>query len=299
MIKRTLYFGNPCSLKKRDLQLQISYPTEDKKDDNVIPIEDIGLIILDNPQIVLSNALLMALNDNNSAILSCDTSHLPNGLMLPMFSHHTFTEKFRNQIEASQPLLKNLWQQTIISKIRNQSAVLMKVGVDTKKMNFYISEVKSGDPGNVEGRAAAYYWDSLFSSTTFLRHRYGEPPNNLLNYGYAVLRAIVARSLVASGLFPSMGIHHRNKYNPYCLADDVMEPYRPYVDSMVLDIISEIQDLEELTPKLKKELLQIPVLDVTIDGKKSPLMVGIQRTTASLASCFEGETRKILYPEMD
>lgn len=298
MIKRTLYFGNPCSLRKKDMQLQISYQVEENKEDCVIPIEDIGLMILDNPQITLSNALLMSLNENNSAIISCDTSHLPYGLMLPMFSHHAFTEKLHAQLEASQPLIKNLWQQTIISKIENQSALLKKIGIDTKKMDFYISDVKSGDPGNVEGRAAAYYWDNLFVGTDFLRDRFGEHPNNLLNYGYAVLRAIVARSLIASGLFPSLGIHHRNKYNPYCLADDIMEPFRPYVDSLVLDIIQTDPEPEELTPELKKKLLQIPVIDVVIDGKCSPLMVGVQRTTSSLASCFEGETRKILYPEM-
>jgi len=299
MIKRTLYFGNPCSLRKKDNQLQISYPVEEKKDDTSIPIEDIGLVILDNPQILLSNAMLMAMNENNSAIISCDTSHLPYGLMLPMFSHHAFTEKLHAQLEASQPLMKNLWQQTIVSKIENQAALLKRVGVDTKRMDFYVSDVKSGDPGNVEGRAAAYYWDNLFVGTEFLRNRFGEHPNNLLNYGYAVLRAIVARSLISSGLFPSLGIHHRNKYNPYCLADDIMEPFRPYVDSLVLDIIQSDPDQEELTPEMNNKLLQIPVIDVSIDGKSSPLMVGVQRTTASLASCFEGLTRKILYPVMD
>jgi CRISPR-associated protein Cas1 len=299
MIKRTLYFGNPCSLRKKDMQMQISYPADEKKEDTSIPIEDVGLVILDNPQILLSNALLMALNENNSAVISCDTSHLPYGLMLPMFSHHAFTEKLHAQLDASQPLRKNLWQQTIISKIENQAALLKKAGIDTKKMDFYVSDVKSGDPGNVEGRAAAYYWDNIFSGAIFLRHRFGEHPNNLLNYGYAVLRAIVARSLIASGLFPSIGIHHRNKYNPYCLADDIMEPFRPYVDSIVLDIIQEEPGLEELTPEIKKKLLQIAVMDVVIDGKSNPLMVGVQRTTASLASCFEGATRKILYPEMN
>ena len=199
MIKRTLYFSNPCSIRKKDNQLQISYPVEEKKPDTSIPIEDVGLVILDNPQILLSNALVMALNENNSAIISCDSSHLPYGLMLPMFSHHAFTEKLHAQLEASQPLMKNLWQQTIISKIENQRALLKKVGADTKKMDFYIIDVKSGDPGNVEGRAAAYYWDNIFTGTDFLRNRFGEHPNNLLNYGYAVLRAIVARSLIASG----------------------------------------------------------------------------------------------------
>lgn len=274
----------------------IGFPIEDGKTDSSVPIEDIGLILLDNPQINLSNALLMALNENNTAVVSCDKSHLPYGLMLPMFSNHAFTEKLQSQIEASQPLMKNLWQQTVIAKINNQSALLRKEGVDIKKMEFYLNEVKSGDPGNVEGRAAAYYWDNLFGSGAFLRYRFGEPPNNLLNYGYAILRAIVARSLIASGLFPSLGIHHRNKYNPYCLADDIMEPFRPFVDSLVLEIVRNNQEIEELTPEIKKQLLQIPVLDIIIEDKSSPLMVGVQRTTASLASCFEGTTRKLLFP---
>lgn len=165
-------------------------------------------------------------------------------------------------------------------------------------MDFYLTEVKSGDKSNVEGRAAAYYWDNLFSGAIFLRHRFGEPPNNLLNYGYAVLRAIVARALISSGLFPSIGIHHRNKYNPYCLADDILEPYRPFVDLLVLDIVKEKEGMEELTPEIKRSLLQIPTIDVLIDDMYSPLMVAVQRTTASLASCFEGATRKILYPVM-
>lgn len=278
------------------MQMLIGFPIEDEKIDSSVPIEDIGLIILDNPQINLSNALLMALNENNTAVVSCDKSHLPYGLMLPMFSHHAFTEKLQSQIEASQPLMKNLWQQTVIAKIENQSALLRKEGVDIKKMEFYLSEVKSGDPGNVEGRAAAYYWDNIFGSGAFLRYRFGEPPNNLLNYGYAILRAIVARSLIASGLFPSLGIHHRNKYNPYCLADDIMEPFRPFVDSLVLEIVRNNQEIEELTPEIKRQLLQIPVLDIIIEDKSSPLMVGVQRTTASLASCFEGTTRKLLFP---
>lgn len=298
MIKCTLYFSNPCYLRKKDMQLNISFPEGEKKEDGSVPIEDIGLIILDNPYITLTNALLMALNENNTAVISCDPSHLPYGLMLPMFSHHAFTEKLQAQLEASQPLIKNLWQQTVIAKISNQAALLRKEGVDVKKMEFLGGEVRSGDPGNVEGRAAAYYWDNLFGEGGFLRCRFGDFPNNLLNYGYAVLRTIVARSLIASGLFPSIGIHHRNKYNPYCLADDIMEPFRPFVDSLVLDIAKGNPEMEDLTPDLKKQLLQIPVIDIIIDDKSSPLMVGVQRTTASLASCFEGVSRKILYPVM-
>ncbi len=298
MIKRTLYFSNPCTLKRKDMQMQICFPSEEMKEVTTVPVEDIGLVILDNSQILISHALMMALTENNTVIISCDSKHMPSGLLLPMFSHHAFTEKLHYQIKASQPLIKNLWQQTIIAKIKNQSALLFSVGAETKKMEFYASSVRSGDTANVEGRAAAYYWNNLFGSMTFLRDRFGDVPNNFLNYGYSILRAIVARALLSSGLFPSLGIHHRNKYNPYCLADDIMEPFRPYVDSMIIKIIEQSPEIDELTPEIKKKLLQIPVIDVFIDGNKSPLMAGVQRTTASLASCFEGTTRKILYPEM-
>lgn len=297
MIKRVLYFGNPCSLRKKDMQLVAEFPDKEEKQQVSMPIEDVGLIMLDNQQIMLSNALIMALNENNSAVISCDSTHLPYGLMLPMFSHHAFTEKFYCQLEASVPLKKNLWQQTVIAKIENQAALLKKLNAPTDKLDFLVRQVNSGDTQNVEGRAAAYYWDTLFGDKSFVRHRFGEPPNNLLNYGYAILRAIIARSLVGSGLFPTLGIHHHNKYNPYCLADDIMEPYRPYVDELVMNIVEEETDYDELSPRLKKRLLGIPVTDIEIEGKSSPLMVGAQRTTASLASCFSGETRKIIYPE--
>jgi len=281
------------------MQVLVEYPDKEAKDSITVPIEDVGIVVLDSQQIMVSNALLMALNENNSAVISCDTSHLPYGLMLPMFSHHAFTEKFYFQLEASVPLKKKLWQQTVVAKIENQSALLKKIKMPAEKMDFLIRQVNSGDTQNVEGRAAAYYWDNLFGEESFIRHRFGEPPNNLLNYGYAILRAIVARSLVGSGLFPTLGIHHHNKYNPYCLADDIMEPFRPYVDELILKIVNETPDFEELTPQLKRRLLEIPVIDIEIDGKNSPLMVGVQRTTASLVSCFEGESRKILYPSLN
>lgn len=298
MVKRTLYFGNPCVLRKKDIQMIVEFHENEAKPPAIIPIEDIGLIVLDNQQIMISQALIMALNENNAAIISCDTSHLPYGLTLPMFSNHAFTEKLRTQIDASVPLMKNLWQQTIVAKINNQTVLLKKNNANIGRMEYYSRNVKSGDPENVEGRAAAYYWDTLFGAGNFKRQRYGVPPNNLLNYGYAVLRAVIARSLVASGLLTALGIHHRNKYNPYCLADDIMEPYRPFVDELVLGINDEMSDSEELTPQIKRKLLEIPVIDVEIEGKSSPLMVGVQRTTSSLTSCFEGTTRKLLYPNM-
>lgn len=280
--------------------MHIEFPEKDCKPPTSVPIEDIGILVLDCAHITLTHALMAELNENNVAVISCDPKHLPYGLMLPMFSHHAFTEKMYQQLESSQPLKKNLWQQTIVAKIANQAAFLRQNGIDDRKMQYYLGLVRSGDPQNVEGRAAAYYWEKLFiTNRNFTRDREGDMPNPLLNYGYAILLAIVARSLVASGLLPAVGIHHRNKYNPWCLASDIMEPFRPFVDRLVIQVAAEFPDNEELTPDVKRKLLQIPALDITIDGNSSPLMVGVQRTTASLSACFEGSARKILYPEMN
>ncbi len=295
MIKRTLYFGNACYLHKYNDQLVVDF--EDKtKEKRQVPIEDIGLIVLDHYQVKISNAILQSLTENNAAIVVCDQKHLPAAAMLPFASHHAFTEKIYFQLESSLPLRKNLWQQTITAKIKNQAALLETFGVETANLRLWAKEVRSGDPDNLEARAAAYYWEKYLSG--FRRHRYGEPPNNLLNYGYAILRAVVARALVASGMLPAVGIHHRNKYNPFCLADDIMEPFRPYVDKLVMDISEEVDEIDELTPAIKAKLLAVPVIDIVIDSQSSPLMVGVQRTTASLMKCFEGSTKKLLYPEM-
>ncbi len=299
MIKRTLYFGNPAYLKKDQLQLKVDFPVDIGKPAKTIPIEDIGIIILDNPRITITQALLTALIENNAAVLSCDSRHMPAGLFMPMSANHTYTEKLKYQLDSSEPLRKNLWQQTVKFKIENQASVLECFGKEAENMRYWASKVRSGDPDNYEGRAAANYWAKLIvGEERFKRYRYGEPPNNLLNYGYAVLRAIVARSLVSSGMLPAVGIHHRNKYNPFCLADDIMEPYRPYVDLLVIDIAEKFDEetIENLTPEVKRELLVLPTLDVVIEGDKSPLMVGMQRTTASLMQCYEGERRKIAYP---
>ena len=168
-----------------------------------------------------------------------------------------------------------------------------------KNMMAWANNVKSGDSENMEARAATYYWRNIFPNLPhFIRGKDEEPPNNLLNYGYAILRACVARGLVASGLLPTFGIHHHNRYNAYCLADDIMEPYRPYVDELVFDIMARVGDYSELTRDIKAELLVIPSIDVVIEGKRSPLMIAVGQTTASLNKCFSGEMRKISYPEM-
>lgn len=300
MIKRTIYFSNPAYLSKRNEQLLVEHYSEDDVKNMIsIPIEDIGIIVLDNPQITITHSSLAALINNNCAVITCDNKKMPSGMFLPLAGNTLQNEKFRAQIEVSKPLMKQLWQQTISAKIRNQAAIIGKRKVKIDNMLTWAKKVRSGDPDNFEGRAAAYYWKNFFPMIPdFLRDRDGQPPNNLLNYGYAILRGIVARALVASGLLPTLGIHHHNKYNAYCLADDIMEPYRPFVDKIVFDIVKNGEDFYDLDKSIKKQLLSIGTEEIVIEGKRSPLMVGVQRTTASVAKCYEGEARKILYPDM-
>ena len=308
MIKRTLCFTNPAYLSLKNNQLVIKLPEvetnsslpKDFKSEatKTIPIEDIGIVVLDNKRITITQGVMEALLENNTAIVTCNESHLPIGMHLPLVGNTTQTERMRYQIEASLPLKKQLWQQTISAKIQNQAAVLKQMrGTEVRNMLKWASEVKSGDSENLEARAAVYYWQNAFPMIeNFTRSREGVSPNNLLNYGYAILRAIVARALVSSGLLTTLGIHHRNKYNPFCLADDVMEPYRPYVDCLVMRLYDKYLDCEELTKELKAELLSIPILDVVINGKRSPLMIAVSTTTSSLQKCYAGEIRKIIYP---
>lgn len=309
MIKKTLYFGNPAYLSLKDNQLLIKLPEVEKcvgmpkyfkqECEKTFPIEDLGVIVLDNKQITLTQGLMEKLLENKTALIACDSSHMPVGLMLPLAGNKTQTEKFSTQIKASDPLKKNLWQQTVMQKITNQATALQRFrDCQINNLHYWAKNVKSGDSENHEARAAAYYWQNAFPTIEhFTRSSDGMPPNNLLNYGYAILRAIVARALVSSGLLPTLGIFHHNKYNAYCLADDIMEPYRPFVDALVFDIVDRYDNISILTKELKAELLSIPILDVKINKKKSPLMIAVSQTTASLVECFEGNLRKIKYPE--
>lgn len=311
MIKKTLYFGNPAYLSLRDRQLIIKLPEVEnnnslpqsfkQKNEVSRPIEDIGVIVLDNKQITITLGLMSALLENNCAIITCNSHSMPTGLNLPLSGNTTQNERFRHQIEASLPLRKQLWQQTIQQKISNQAATLKAcTGAEVKCMQIWANDVRSGDSENMEGRAAAYYWKNLFGHIDgFTRERNGIPPNNILNYGYAILRAIIARSLVSSGLLPTLGIHHHNRYNAYCLADDIMEPYRPYIDRLTYSIVNKYGDNLTLTKEIKSELLSIPTIDVNINGKSSPLMIAASQTTASLYKCFSGEQRRITYPRIE
>lgn len=310
MIKRTLSFNNPAYLSLSNGQMVIKLPEVESsnmpdsvKQESVrtIPIEDIGIVVLDDKRITITQGLMEALLENNCAVVTCDKSHLPVGLMLPLCGNTIQTERFREQIDSSVPLLKQMWQQTVQHKIANQAAVLSKLrGVEVGNMLSWVKEVKSGDSDNLEGRAAVYYWRNLFPNIPdFIRGQKEDSPNNLLNYGYAILRATVARALVCSGLLPTLGIHHHNRYNAYCLADDIMEPYRPYVDALIIRLTDEKGCPSELTVEWKRELLIIPTIEVVIDGQRRPLMVAASQTASSVQKCFAGVSRKIIYPIMN
>lgn len=294
MLKRTLFFSNPHRLSLKNLQLVAE--SKDDGDVRTVPVEDIGFVVLDNMQISVSLPLIEALIENNVAVVFSDSKHMPQSMLLNLDSHSVQTEIFRNQINASVPLQKNLWKQTVEYKIENQAKLLKLIDRPSSDILMLSKDIKSGDSGNKEGTAARLYWPRLFGAK-FIRDRFGDFPNELLNYGYIILRAAVARSLVGSGLLPTLGIHHRNKYNAYCLADDLMEPYRPYVDRRVFYMVKKDPDLFLLGKDQKAELLQVLTDDVIIDDMRRPLMVALSMTTASLAKCYAGEIKNLKFPE--
>jgi len=296
MLKKSILLENKATITTKNKQLNIKTELRESS----IPIEDIGFVVIDHPETYISIPALNFLTENNAAIIICNTYHLPNGMFLNLNSHHIQQEIFKNQINASQPLKKQLWQQTIIEKITNQGILLEKITGKKNAFEFIASKVLSGDTSNMEGAAANIYWKTFFDSslnTKFKRERYGDYPNLFLNYGYAILRAATARALSGSGLLNTIGIHHKSKYNAFALADDIMEPFRPIVDEKVAEIMQKT-DAQELTTTIKAEILQITTRTVYFSDEKSPLMVALQKTASSLQQCFAGERKKIKYPKL-
>lgn len=293
MLKRTIVISNQAFIKKENDQLSIKQGEEE----HTVPIEDVGVLMLDSPQISITQPVISALLANDAVIISCNSSHHPDGIMTPISGNALHSSILKVQLRASIPLCKQLWQQTVKAKIINQAALLQSIEADPKPLQYWATKTRSGDPDNYEGRAAKHYWQHLFPlEFSFSREREGRPPNNLLNYGYAILRASVARAVVSSGLHPAVGIHHKNQYNSFCLADDIMEPYRPYVDALVLKIVKSGESSDELSPALKKELLSILTSDVIMDNERKPLMTALSTTTRSLVACYAKEARTIQYP---
>ncbi len=292
MIKRTLFFGNKCSLTTKYEQLNIKVLDKETS----VPIEDIGFIIIENQEVYISIPALSKLSSNNVSVIFCNNKHMPQSMLLNIESHHLQQEHFKNQINASEPLKKQLWQQIIKAKILNQSIVLEKLNINTNPLKYYATKVLSGDSDNREAVAASYYWKHLFDFD-FKRERYGTYPNLFLNYGYTILRAAVARAISGSGLLNTLGIHHHNRYNAFCLADDIMEPYRPLIDAKVLEIIKKYDEQDLILP-IKAALLKTLTQTVYFEDRKSPLMVALSTTTSSLQKCFSGTSRKIIYPNL-
>lgn len=221
---------------------------------------------------------------------------MPSTMLMPLDANNTQQESYRYQIEASQPTKKRIWKEIIECKIRNQALTLDKIGKNGNTLKPYYSNVLSGDSDNREGAAARVYWQQMFGRD-FSRDRTGEPPNSLLNYGYAVLRAAVARALLGSGLFPAFGLFHRNRYNAFPLADDVMEPYRPFVDLAVNDLY-EFSPNMQLDKEAKQHLAKVLVADVELGGQQRPLEIALSITTASLVKALKDKTEHIIYPRI-
>lgn len=295
MLKRALFFSTPYCLSLRNGQM-IIHTREAPDMQKSVPIEDIGFVVLEDQQTSVTLPLLNALSDNNVAVILCGDNRMPNAMLMNLDSNKTQGESYRAQIDASEPLKKGLWKQIVEAKIRNQAALLRKLGHDGDKLKPYYMNVKSADADNREGIAARIYWSELFGAN-FTRIREGTPPNNMLNYGYTLLRAAVARSIMGSGLFPAFGIFHRNRYNAFPLADDLMEPYRPYVDEQVYNLYR--QGHEQLTREVKSALLRVLFADTRFDNVTRPLEVGLTLTTSSLAKCFAGIRKKIAYPLLE
>ena len=293
MIKRVLCFENPARLSLKLAQMVVELQDVTR----TLPIEDIGVVILDHKQITITHALIDALLANNVAMVTSNDKHLPVGLMLPLDGNTLQSERFRAQIDASEPLKKQMWQQTIVAKILGQAHVLGTQLIKHNNMLKWAKDVRSGDPENMEARAAAFYWRNMFEKDEFIRDPQGLPPNNLLNYGYSIVRAMMARALVGAGLLPTLGIHHHSRYDAYCLADDIMEPYRPFVDMKVLEMWKNGGITSDISSDQKRELLGITTMDVSISGHRSPMMLAIQTTAQSVQKCYSGEARKIIYPD--
>ena len=293
MIKRVLCFENPARLSLKLAQMVVELQDVTR----TLPIEDIGVVILDHKQITITHALIDALLANNVAIVTSNDKHLPVGLMLPLDGNTLQSERFRTQVDASEPLKKQMWQQTIVAKILGQAHVLGTQLIEHNNMLKWAKDVRSGDTENMEARAAAFYWRNMFEKDVFIRDPQGLPPNNLLNYGYSIVRAMMARALVGAGLLPTLGIHHHSRYDAYCLADDIMEPYRPFVDMKVLETWSKGGVTSDISSEQKRELLGITTMDVNISGHRSPMMLAIQTTAQSVQKCFSGTARKIIYPD--
>ncbi len=263
-----------------------------------IPCEDIGVLLVDHSGVTYTHSVFTELLRCGAAVVLCGGEHHPAGMLLPIESNTLQTERFRQQIEAKEPVKKRLWKQIVRAKIKHQAKLVGKDSDVYKTLMVLRDRVRSGDPDNIESQASRKFWPVYLADEKFRRDVNGAPPNNLLNYGYMVMRAAIARALCSAGLIPSLGIHHRNRYNAFCLADDILEPFRGFVEAKVRDICESEGVVGELTQPIKAQLLEVLYEPVVIGGFKGPLMVGLHRTAASLQRCFAEEQKQIDLPKI-
>ena len=294
MLKRTLVFSNPMSLSLKNCQLVLAFK-DDPDNKMTIPIEDIGVVIIENQQVSITVPLMNALIEGNVQVVVCNDRGMPSAMLQSFESNNLQGENLRNQMNAGEVLKKQLWKQIVEAKIRNQAALLNKVGQEGDILKQYYRNVKSGDSDNREGIAARVYFSALFGES-FIRDRTLPGINALLNYGYTVLRAATARALVSSGLLPAIGIFHHNRSNAFPLADDIMAPYRPYVDEIVYAL--SMQGKMELTKDVKADLIQVLYADTQFSKVIRPLSVGLTFTSSSLSKCFAKEQTRLSLPLM-
>ncbi len=292
MIKQTLFFTTPVLLSLKYNQIEIRY--KDVEEVITRPIEDVGVVIVESQLVQFTVPLLNALADNNVAVVFCNAQCMPNTMLMPLESNAVQQEVYRLQTEVSLPTKKRIWKEIIEHKIRNQAVLLDLLGRDGNLLKPYYMNVLSGDSDNREGLAAKIYWQQMYGRS-FNRSRNGESPNSWLNYGYAILRAAVARALLGSGLFPAFGLFHRNRYNAFPLADDVMEPYRPFVDYAVYQLFEDSPEAC-LDKEVKQQLVRVLFTDVKMKGQIRPLQVALSMTTASLVRALKDKKESIIYP---
>lgn len=297
MLKNIILVGKPHHLSTKNEQLILL--NKETNEQRQRSIEDLGVLVLEDSQITLSLGLIQKLATYNVAVIFCDEKHQPSSMLFHLNTHYMQNERFRLQLAASEALKKQLWQQTVKAKIKNQALLLADIHSPVANtLHKIVGEVKSGDTTNCEATAARLYWQALFGEN-FRRLPEGMPPNPSLNYGYAILRAATARSLAVSGLIPTLGIHHHNRYNDFCLADDLMEPFRPFVDRAVWEMVQTVPNYHVFNKDIKMRLVNILTHDTHFDDETSPLMLALNRSASSLARCFEGKTRKLSFPILD
>jgi CRISP-associated protein Cas1 len=263
-----------------------------------VPLEEVAVLMLANPVITLTQPVLARLSESGAMVVICDTKRMPAAMMLPLEAHFVQGERFVKQAAASAPLQNRLWQSIVKAKISHQAKTLLGIRGHDAGLPELLPKVRSGDPSNVEGEAARRYWPVLFNHPDFRRSRYGGGPNSLLNYGYAVLRAIIARGICAAGLHPSLGLHHHNRYDAFRLADDLMEPYRPIVDQVAASYCERNGLGAKLEREAKALLLGALLNPVPMAGKSRTLFDSAQRTAGSLADVLAGKRRTLLLPEL-